>query len=134
MEPNLPQSSGNRPTHLFRKVLLGLALLSALGILGWNFARRTETSVLPTLDFVEYWAAGRLCLAGSNPYSWYDMLALEKSVGMKPNHSPETGEETPLMMFNPPWTLVFVMPLALPSFSLSRLLAFVLGIAVCVLC
>jgi len=114
--------------------MLGLALAAALGFLAWHFGRQTEKSVLPTLDFVEYWAAGRLCLAGSNPYSWDAMLALEKSVGMKPTQSPETGEETPLMMFNPPWTLVFVMPLALPSFPLSRLLAFVLGIAVCVLC
>jgi hypothetical protein len=134
MEPNLPQSSGNRPTHLFRKVLLGFALLSALGILGWNFTRRTEASVLPILDFVEYWAAGRLCLTNSNPYSWDAMLELEKSVGMKPAHSPTTGEETPLMMFNPPWTLVFVMPLAWPSFALSRLAAFLLGVALVILC
>jgi hypothetical protein len=114
--------------------MLGLALAGALGFLGWHFSRQTDKSVLPTLDYVEYWAAGRLCLAGENPYSWDAMLALEKSVGMKPNKSPDTGEETPLMMFNPPWTLVFVMPLALPSFALSRLLAFVLGIAMCVLC
>jgi len=93
MEQNLSQSSGNRPTHLYRKVLLGLALLSALGILGRNFTRRTEASVLPILDFVEYWAAGRLCLTNGNPYSWKAMLELEKSVGMKPAHSPTTGEE-----------------------------------------
>jgi hypothetical protein len=134
MEPIAKESPGPRPTSLFRKVLLGLALTAALAFLAMHFTRQESRSVLPILDFVEYWAAGRLCLTNGNPYSWDAMLELEKSVGMKPDHSPTTGEETPLMMFNPPWTLVFVMPLALPSFALSRLLAFVLGVGLVIFC
>jgi glycosyl transferase family 87 len=134
MEPIAKESSAPGPTSLFRKVLLGLALIAALAFLAMHFTRQENKSVLPILDFVEYWASGRLCLTNGNPYSWDAMLELEKSVGMKPDHSPITGEETPLMMFNPPWTLVFVMPLAWPSFALSRLIVFVLGVGMVVFC
>lgn len=134
MESNLPQASATWSTSLFRKVLLGSALAAALAFLVLHFSRQEGKSILPVLDFVEYWAAGRLCFANGNPYSWDQMLELEKSVGMKPYLSPETGEEMPLMMFNPPWTLVFVMPLALPSFALSRLLAFALSVALIIVC
>lgn len=134
MESNLPLASAARPPSLLRKVLLGSALAAALAFLVLHFSRQDSNSVLPILDFVEYWAAGRLCLSGGNPYSWDAMLELEKSVGMNPYLSPETGEEMPLLMFNPPWTLVFVMPLALPNFAISRIIAFVLGIALVVLC
>jgi hypothetical protein len=73
-------------------------------------------------------------VAGGNPYSWDQMLELEKSVGMEPYLSPETGEEMPLLMFNPPWTLVFVMPFAQASFALSRLLWFVFGLGLVIFC
>jgi hypothetical protein len=132
MESNLSQASAARPTSLFRKVLMGSALAAALAFLVFHFSRQEGKSILPVLDFVEYWAAGRLYFAHGNPYSWDQMLELEKSVGMKPYLSPDTGEEMPLMMFNPPWTLVFVMPLAMPNFALSRLMAFVLGVALVV--
>jgi len=61
------------------------------------------------------------------------MLELEKSLGMEPYLS-ETGEEMPLMMFNPPWTLVFIMPFAQASFAISRLMWFVFGLGLVILC
>jgi hypothetical protein len=134
MNPDLPAPSVRQPTSLFRKAIMGLALAAALGFLAWHLSRQTENSILPVIDFVEYWAAGRLAFANQNPYSEDGMLALEKSVGMKPYKSAASGEETPLWMFNPPWTLVFVMPFALPSFGVSRLLWFVFSLALVIFC
>jgi Glycosyltransferase family 87 len=130
---NLPQASLTRRSF-FRRVLLGLAAAAVVLFLVLNVSRLSNRSVLPVVDFVEYWAAGRLCMAGGNPYSWDDMLELEKSVGMAPYLSPETGQEMPLMMYNPPWTLAFIMPLAQPRFALSRLMALIVGVLAVVFC
>src|SRR5439155_9312936 len=123
-----------RSTGRLRLVIFSSALAAGLLFLVLQLSRLSDKSFLPVLDFVEYWGAGRLFLADGNPYSWDAMLELEKSAGMEPYLSPETGEEMPLMMFNPPWTLVFVMPFAQASFALSRLMWFVLGLGLVILC
>src|SRR5262245_15431847 len=128
------QSDPARPSGRLRLVVFASALVAGLLFLGLQASRLSDKSFLPVKDFVEYWAAGRLLMAGGNPYSWDAMLELEKSVGMEPYLSPETGEEMPLMMFNPPWTLVFIMPFAQSSFALSRLMWFVLGLGLVILC
>jgi len=125
------QSATSQPNR-FRQILLVSALAAGLLFLGLQFSRTSHTSFLPVKDFVEYWAAGRLFTSGGNPYSWDAMLQLEKSVGMETYTS--NGEETPLMMFNPPWTLVFIMPFAQPSFAIGRLMWFVLGLSLVILC
>ena len=56
-------------------------------------------------DFVEYWAAGSLNLAGQNPYDPALILAVERSAGY-------TGDRA-LMMLNPPPVLTLVMPFSL---------------------
>src|SRR6266481_6343587 len=94
-QPAAPRSTGR-----LRLVFFGAALAAGLLFLTLQLSRLSDKSFLPVLDFVEYWAAGRLFLAGDNPYSWDAMLELEKSVGMEPYVSPDTGEEMPLMMFN----------------------------------
>jgi hypothetical protein len=99
-----------------------------------QLSRLGNQSFLPVKDFVEYWAAGRLFAAGGNPYSWDAMLEVEKSVGMETYSSEETGEEMPLLMFNPPWTLVFIMPFAQGTFALSRLMWFIFGLGLLILC
>lgn len=68
-----------------------------------------DPTVWPPDDYVEYWAAGRLNLYGVDPYEPANLLPLERFAGRKL----EDGEA--VMMWNPPWTLSFVMPLgALP--------------------
>ncbi len=66
----------------------------------------------PHTDFIEYWAAGRLNLARDNPYDPARMLAVEQEAGW--------GPPGPMMMWNPPWTLTFVMPLGVLPFPLAR--------------
>ena len=76
-------------------VILGVLLFSQMRGL-------RDPKVLPPDDFVEYWAAGHLNLEGKNPYDSKLLIPLEEEAGRK--------EEFAVMMWNPPWTLSFVMP------------------------
>ena len=60
-------------------------------------------------DFLEYWGAARLIVTGHNPYAPEELHALQVSIGMEKNR--------PLMMYNPPWTLFFLLPFGLLSVS-----------------
>lgn len=93
--------------------LIGPALLVALALLGYALAAPTVDLRVLADDYVEYWAAGRLNLSGGNPYAADQLLPLERAAG-------RTAET--LMMWNPPYTLALVMPLALADYPLSRLL------------
>lgn len=59
-------------------------------------------------DFVEYWAAGQLLAHGANPYDGDAIYALERSAGF-PNGA------LPLIMANPPSSLLLVLPLGMVS-------------------
>lgn len=63
-------------------------------------------------DFVDFWAASRLLINGGNPFSPAEVLELQRSVGL--------GESRPLLMWNPPWTLSFVLPFGAMDFLLSQ--------------
>lgn len=65
-------------------------------------------------DFVEYWAAGHLNASGQNPYDPELMGKVEQEV------RPYLGQE--VMMWNPPWTLTFVMPLGLLAIHWAHLI------------
>ena len=70
-----------------------------------------DPTIWPPDDYVEYWAAGRLNLVGNNPYSKATLWPLQQIAGRKL----DTVDDA-VMMWNPPWTLSFVMPLgALPA-------------------
>ncbi len=101
-------------------------VIAWLSILGWLTIRLADRAVLPMYDFLEYWAAGRLLLTGNNPYSPEQLLALQQSIGW-----PWGG---PLMMWNPPWTLFFVIPFSLLSFNISRVVWLWLNLALVLLC
>ncbi len=61
-----------------------------------------------TVDFIEYWSAGQLWLQGANPYDFNAMAQLQNDVGLQ--------DENAIMMWNPPWTLVFMAPLLFLNF------------------
>lgn len=75
-------------------------------------------------DFIEYWSAGRVLLGGGNPFEASELDGFQKNY-----------REEVLMMWNPPWTLPFVLPFAVLPFELARLawlLLLVLAMLVCV--
>ena len=65
-----------------------------------------------TRDFVEYWSAARLFLQNGNPYSPAEMLFVQRTAGW-------SGAQ-PLIMWNPPWSLLFVAPFGLVSFTTGQ--------------
>lgn len=69
-------------------------------------------------DFVEYWVSARLLLTGGNPYSPAELLALERSVGW--------SKTEPLIMWNPPWTLSFIVPFGMLDYDTAQLLCFLI--------
>src|SRR5215510_4874662 len=100
--------------------ILKRALLAfALGLLIWKAINLTRNLTAPVDDFIEYWSASRLLLAGNNPYSTAELSVLQR---------PFTGSETPLIMWNPPWTLSLLLTFGLLDYSASRWLWLILNL------
>lgn len=62
-------------------------------------------------DFVQYWSAHALLEDNLNPYDPQELLRVERTLGW--------DKELPLMMWNPPWTLVLLDPLLRLEFGLA---------------
>src|SRR5437762_14276505 len=77
-------------------------------------------------DFLEYWASARLLLDGRNPYSPEQQLALQRTI--------VSNTEQPLMMWNPPWALSFILPFGLLSFSVAYILWLTVILACLLVC
>lgn len=66
------------------------------------------------MDFIEYWASGKLLVHHADPYSPAGIFVLEKAQGYVANH--------PLIMLNPPWTLFLVAPLGFANVRIGLFL------------
>ena len=64
-------------------------------------------------DFIEYWSAGRLFIAGENPYNVGELFALQKQFGYSRPYA--------MIMWNPPWLLLWTMPLVFLPFNLAAM-------------
>jgi hypothetical protein len=102
--PAPPAASPLRHTDLVMFAgasLLAIAFLFAGAAIKW-----------PLDDFAEYWAAGRLNLAGGNPYDPAAMLHEQRGIGW--------SLPSAVMMYNPPWTLPLVTLFAVLPFQVAR--------------
>src|SRR5689334_20408564 len=91
------------------RAALGVLALLVLALASVQLgAKYLNSPAVPRpIDFLQVWAAGRLHLAGENPYDPVRMLELQRA-----NRLPDDRAS---MMWNPPWALALVMPLgALP--------------------
>jgi hypothetical protein len=89
---------------IFRRVLTVAALaLMAFVLMGQFRHLLDDPTIWPPDDFVEYWAAAKLTLAGKNPYDPNLLLPLEQFAGRETDKA--------VMMWNPPWSLAVVLPL-----------------------
>src|SRR5262249_2023736 len=94
--------------------LVGWGARAAVGaLLLWQCARLTDPALLRPSDFVEYWSAGRLNLAGGNPYDAQELFPLQHDYGCP--------DARPVMMYTPPWALPFVMPFGVLDYGTARL-------------
>jgi hypothetical protein len=112
-------------TRRLRRGLTWAGLLLCLFLLYFESPLLTSGRLLQVDDYVEYWAAGRLNLSGANPYSPEELTLLENQAGR--------FFQVPVMMWNPPYTLVIAMPLALLPYPISRMIWLILNIALLLL-
>ena len=92
-----------KSNRLMKIVFLAVALVLLLE--SFNSAGRAPLHN----DFVEYWAAARVLLAGGNPYSPAAILTAEMPAGF--------AGKRPLLMWNPPWTLPVILPFGALSYG-----------------
>ena len=106
------------------RALKWVAVALLLGVAAWQL--RISARNLPVVDLVEYWSAARLLLHGGNPYSPSQMLVIQKAAGW--------SQAAPLLMWNPPWTLAFVVPLGFMSYAPTYLLWLTINFTILVIC
>jgi hypothetical protein len=73
-------------------------------------------------DFIEYWTAARILLRGGNPYSPAELLQHQQAIGWT--------QSVPLIMWNPPWTLSFILPFGLVDYATAQFAWFVLHVLI----
>ena len=101
------------PVKSLRRVLARLALLVTVAALILRASYLLRAGVPRVDDFSQYWAAGRLNLAGRNPYSPDELYILQRGIGLERDRA--------IIMYNPPWLLAVAMPFGLLRYPLSRL-------------
>lgn len=107
---------GEAKSRLLKLGVLGVAVVIFL----WQGPALMKNTPPPVDDFIEYWAASRLLLLGKNPYSTEQLLSIQR---------PLSGAESPLIMWNPPWTLSLLLPFGFFNYATSRWLWFFLNLA-----
>jgi hypothetical protein len=76
---------------------------------------------VPITDFGAFWVAGKALLHGGNPYETAAAFRLQQPLGV--------SAQSVFVMRNPPWTLIFTLPLGLLSYSAAWVLWSVLLVA-----
>ena len=77
-------------------------------------------------DFISYWASGQLLMNGEDPYSAENILPVQQSVGWT--------KDEPLVMYNPPCILAFILPFCIGDYSISKLMWLIMLLATLFIC
>jgi hypothetical protein len=94
---------------IYRQPFFRVILLVLVYGLLFYWLTQAANELFFAVDFTEYWSASRLVLSGQNPYSAEAMWSVESQV-------PGWYLDHPVMMYNPPWVLGFILPFGfLPS-------------------
>lgn len=100
-----------------RRVGTRILLVAALGCLALVLYDLADPLVSPPDDFVAFWSAGRLLLAGGNPYDPESLLQIERFANWTKDHAYRVWE--------PPWTLMLLAPFAALPYQGARFAWFV---------
>jgi hypothetical protein len=100
--------------------VLGL-LLGRLGV----FEKGLPYGAPGTEDLIQYWSAAKLLRNGENPYDHEHLHQVQRAEG--------STREEPILMYNPPWLLVWLYPLLLLPFPTLALVWLYLSMAVILL-
>jgi hypothetical protein len=98
----------------YRILILAALLLGTLAILDPGSFLDHVSKYTVGVDFIAYWASGRLLLESGNPYAPDRIFELQTSVGWM--------RHDPLVMFNPPWVLTFILPFSTPDYVTGKTL------------
>lgn len=92
------------PTYMKKLLKIGLAA-TLTALLGYILVTHSAVirSNLAERDSIAYWTAGRLLIHHRNPYDSAAVLELERRQGY--------GEDKPLVLRTPPWSLFVILPL-----------------------
>ncbi len=101
---------------LIYRVALWVLLIVSLFVLIRIAPILTKPEIIPSDDFVRYWAGGRLNLQGENPYDPRKIERLQIEAG-----DFISGQNANSIMLNPPWAISLIMPFGLFNYSISRL-------------
>jgi len=118
MDPDSSTQATPQPRHL-HLVCVGviiLCLIIALLVLSQQMIS------LPPNDFNLYWASSKLLLGGRNPYDLAGLLEYQIIGG--------STAETPVLMYYPPWTLLFILPVGILDRQLSQLFWLLINTAI----
>ena len=77
-------------------------------------------------DFISYWASGHLLLNGENPYSAESIMHVQQSVGWT--------KDEPLVMYNPPWTLTFILPFCAGDYFVAKFMWLIILLVILFIC
>jgi hypothetical protein len=110
--------------NVIRLLLAGVVIALILQVS--TMWRKMEFGSPGTDDFIEYWSAGQLLLHGKNPYDLKELLAIEVGLG--------APYRFPNIMWNPPWLLLWILPLLLLPFKLAALVWLFLNLALLLAC
>jgi len=103
--------------------LVLIALAGLIIVQGEKLFR--DPALWPPDDFVEYYSAGQLNAQGRNPYDADLLLPIQQAAA-------SSWPTEAVMMWNPPWTLPFIMPLGSIPPRLSLFIFLMLSLA-CIL-
>ncbi len=95
-----------------KRVILWLTIGILLIWLSGQLIEMCHAGEISLYDFIEYWTASRVFLTGGNAYSYEQLLEAQRLVGWK--------ENTPLMMWNPPWIFPILIPISIFDYWPSR--------------
>jgi hypothetical protein len=112
-----------RNKRAYRLILWGLLMISLLA-LTYLAPTLVKPQYYSTDDFFPFWAAGKLNLAGQNPYDPQNKESLQVAVG---GYGATTYRIA--IMLNPPWAVTLVMPFGLLSYPISRIAWLFISIA-----
>src|SRR5689334_18333782 len=91
-------------TSMTRNVRFLIAVILTVGVTYFVVLRSAEVRKnVAVRDSLAYWAAAQLLVTHQNPYDHAAVFELERSQGY--------GENRPLILRTPPWSLFMVLPL-----------------------
>lgn len=112
-----------RKTPIYR-VLIWSALVLCI-LLSYYVVSEMGIGLITYGDSVQYWAAAKLMLIGSNPYSPDQVLELRHQAGNFHDFPPGAIS----MMLYPPWSIPFILPFGIFNYPLSRLFWLIFNIS-----